>query len=247
MSTILIRSICFLVLKCALWGVIASSAIGSISPQMVIKPEKNAVKTEEVFSVGIGIENAPPVYGTEFIIQYDPKVLEVIDSDADSEGIQIKAGRFFNLSQNHFELQNHVDPENGKIYYAVSMLNPSQESSGTGLLAEVIFQSKSASQGTGLEFINGKMGNREGMMIRPDIVASGAIAITDNIDVIGIKLWILGILFFFMIILPLLVFWIYKNKNIGNRFTRLLERIYKFITPDLSHRKKAMEAQTHPR
>ena len=144
----------------------ATSAYCETNSELYLRASDDTPVIGRTFSVDVCVKDSIAVYGAEFIVQYDPSVLTVVDALPEKEGIQIAPGDFFDLERLHFPLQNHVDAKNGKIYYAVSMLNPSPEASGEGTLGTIRFRASGEGQ-TRLRFANGKMGTRGGVSISP--------------------------------------------------------------------------------
>ena len=138
---------------------------------LYIKPEIEAMKPETRFFADVGITNSEAVYGMELVLEYDPEAVEIIDADPSSSGIQVAAGDFFDLTRRHYPLQNKAVSEKGTVHYAVSMLNPAPEASGSGSFVRVHFKAKKEGI-IDLKLSKCILGTREGVAIKPSLVAS---------------------------------------------------------------------------
>jgi hypothetical protein len=88
--------------------------------------------------VSIHIENVVDLCDAEVNLTFDPKLLEVVDADPDTEGVQIQAGDFVSsdLSITNIVYQ---DDDEGDIIFRLESTNPV---SGSGVLATITFQGK---------------------------------------------------------------------------------------------------------
>ncbi|MEZ4529040.1 MAG: cohesin domain-containing protein [Desulfobacterales bacterium] len=136
-------------------------------PVVQISMENPTLKPGEITTADLRIRDIPPVYGAEMILTFDPNILEVADEDKERENIQIRPGKFFDLSHSHFPLQNQADNRTGRIYYAVSMLNPAPEAQGDGTLAHIAFRAKAPGDAN-LKMETAKFGTRDGRTVIPD-------------------------------------------------------------------------------
>jgi hypothetical protein len=83
-------------------------------------------------------ENVTNLYGLEVHLKYDPAVLEAQDVKADQEGVQIEPGALLSVD-NGFVVANQVNPAEGKITYAITLLNPAPPVNGNGPVARISF------------------------------------------------------------------------------------------------------------
>jgi hypothetical protein len=82
------------------------------------------------------ITDASGLYGAQLEIIFDPAVLQVLDADENTDGVQIHSG---DCPVPDFIVTNTVDNDAGKISYAASSLNPTQPCDG-GTVASFQFQ-----------------------------------------------------------------------------------------------------------
>lgn len=84
-------------------------------------------------------ENITDLYGLELHLKYDPTVLELQDSKEDQAGVQVEPGTLLPLNQG-FVVANQAIPTEGKVTYAITLLNPAPPVSGSGPIARLTFK-----------------------------------------------------------------------------------------------------------
>lgn len=89
-------------------------------------------------TVNIIAEDVVDLYGVEIHLTFDPGILTAQDADPDKDGIQIEDGGFLPIDQG-FAVANNVEEAEGRIAYAVTLLNPAPPVSGSGTIARVTF------------------------------------------------------------------------------------------------------------
>jgi hypothetical protein len=112
----------------------------------------------ETVDVEIWINDVTDLYGADVRLSFDPNVVEVVDADPNTAGVQIADG---DLLGNIFTAKNEVDNSAGTIFYAVTQLNPQPPANGSGLLAVISFRAKSVGA-SDLDFTYTKLANRDG-------------------------------------------------------------------------------------
>jgi hypothetical protein len=117
------------------WAAAQSQAVVRIVPQTL------KIRVGEVATVDLTVEQVSDLFGAQVHLTFDPAVLEVVDADASTEGIQVEPGT---LPTPDFVVQNIADNQAGTIDYALTQLKPSEPRSGDGLLARVTFRGKKA-------------------------------------------------------------------------------------------------------
>jgi len=85
----------------------------------------------------INVENVSNLYGIELSISFDPNVLEVIDANPNTAGVQISAG---DMLSPDYEPVNQV--ANGFIDYALTQIKPTAPANGSGTLVRITFRGK---------------------------------------------------------------------------------------------------------
>ena len=100
------------------------------------------------FTLSIQVQTyGQPVDAAQAYIDFDPSLLEVVDADAGTAGVQIQQGTAL-----PDELQNSVDNGSGQIDFAAGIFG-GQPLSGTFTLATVEFKAKATTGGTPLSFV----------------------------------------------------------------------------------------------
>lgn len=90
----------------------------------------------DTVTVEVIAENVADLYGVEFLLTYDPSMVEVVDIRPDQDGIQIEAGTLLPVDQG-FVVANQANPDAGTVSFAMTLLNPTPAVSGTGSLAQL--------------------------------------------------------------------------------------------------------------
>lgn len=94
--------------------------------------------TGQAVTADVMVENMTNLYGVEFNLKFDPAAVSVADADPAADGVQIETGTFLPVEQG-FVVLNQVNPDEGTIRFAMTLLNPAPPVSGNGALARVTF------------------------------------------------------------------------------------------------------------
>lgn len=111
-------------------------ALAQNGTRVYLQPVESA---SGLLTVEVLAENVTDLYGLELHFKYDPAVLEIQDSKADQEGIQIEPGTLLPVNQG-FVVANQADQGQGTILYALTLLNPAPPVKGSGLVARISFK-----------------------------------------------------------------------------------------------------------
>lgn len=114
----------------------APLALAQSGARLYFQPVESA---NGVLTVDVMAENVTDLYGLELHLKYDPAVLEIQDSQADQNGVQIQAGTLLPVNQG-FVVANQADQAAGTILYALTLLNPAPAVSGSGPVARITFK-----------------------------------------------------------------------------------------------------------
>lgn len=107
-------------------------------PSLALSPASKQVIANETFNVDIVVDTVGQSVASVdiFRLNYDPQFLEVIDANAESEGVQIQPSSLFPVIY-----QNSVDSSGGKIVFNASKnIDGSGALNGSGTLATVNFR-----------------------------------------------------------------------------------------------------------
>lgn len=110
-----------------------------------VEPSASALAPGERTTLALTIRDAREIYGFEALIQFDPGVLQVLDQDSGTPGIQVAAGDFFDEGEG-FRAANRADNETGEIRYGFTLLAPAAPKEGDGTLLLFRFQAVAPGQ-----------------------------------------------------------------------------------------------------
>jgi hypothetical protein len=106
-------------------------------PRLWLSPETIQTQPDQEFTVTINVADAVGVYGGSFKLTYDPQVIEVVSSDDQV----ILPGDFFE-GRPSFTLKNSI-PQEGVIEYALTLTQPAEPVTGSGILGTITFRALS--------------------------------------------------------------------------------------------------------
>lgn len=113
------------------------------SATVSLDPSTATVGVTETVVVNIRVQDVSQLFGADVRLEYDPGVLEVVDANTLVPGTQISSGSFPDISGGQgFVAQNTVNPDEGTIGYAMTLLSPAEPVSGSGTLASITFRGK---------------------------------------------------------------------------------------------------------
>jgi hypothetical protein len=98
-----------------------------------IEPNSATLDMGESARIELTIQQASQVFGFEIQLNFDPRIIQMVDQDADSDGVQVSDGDFFDVEQG-FIAANRVDNETGVMLYAITLLAPATPVNGDGIL-----------------------------------------------------------------------------------------------------------------
>jgi hypothetical protein len=105
-------------------------------------PASAQVAVGDTFSIDVRVENIANLYGVETTIRFDPAILEVVDADAGTAGVQVYAGDWWPAGT-HIVI-NSADNATGLIRFAASLLAPMSPLYGSGDVVSIPFAAKAA-------------------------------------------------------------------------------------------------------
>lgn len=129
-----------LVAAAALVGTLAVTTARA-ADTAIVHPDPLSVgmRSGEEKSVSIRVDNAQDLYGIEFQVHFDPRIIQVQDADSSADGVQIEVGEWL---ADGFVAANQVDNKKGTILYAATLLNPAPPLNGDGTVATIQFSAK---------------------------------------------------------------------------------------------------------
>lgn len=125
----------------AVIALLAGYATVRAADTAIVHPDPLSVgmRSGEEKEVAIRVDDVKGLYGIEFQLKFDPKVVQVQDGDGSADGVQIAVGDWFKDS---FVAANRVDNAKGTVTFAATLLNPAPAVDGDGTIATVQFRAK---------------------------------------------------------------------------------------------------------
>lgn len=106
-----------------------------------LSPEEASVALGQTIDIQVMVENIANLYGIDVRVLFDPAILEVVDVNATTSGVQVTPGTF---PYPDFTVKNETDNALGLVWYVVTQLNPRQPASGSGIIMTIRFRAKAA-------------------------------------------------------------------------------------------------------
>jgi hypothetical protein len=91
--------------------------------------------------VTLEIEDVQNLYGADVDLSFDPDLLEVVDVDPVTPGVQIERGDFPDPAQGAVAAEE-ADNVTGMVSYAITLKSPVSPASGSGTLCAITFRAK---------------------------------------------------------------------------------------------------------
>lgn len=132
-----------LCLGLTLWAATPSGVDLLAQSEALVRPSPAELQMAEgeTATVEVLVEDVEGLYGLDIRLGYDASIVEVVDANPDSNGIQLRPGDLLNLD---FVVKNEADNEEGTTWFAMTQLNPSEAVSGSGTAFSITFRGKRA-------------------------------------------------------------------------------------------------------
>jgi hypothetical protein len=108
---------------------------------LVSPPQQWGVEVDELLTVTLELRDVSDLYGVDVRLEFNPDVLEVVDVDPFTEGVQITPGTFPDPAQGAVAAKE-ADNSAGTVHYALALINPAPPANGSGTLCLVNFRAK---------------------------------------------------------------------------------------------------------
>ncbi len=181
-SNRVLRKAVFIVLPfVALSLMVAPILIAFAQTESLIRfdPSPTYISPEELIRIDLIIEDANQLFGFEVHIQFDPEVIQVVDLDPDTQGVQSAPGNMFDENQG-FLVANNTDNQTGEIVYAFTLLAPASPMNADGILISIEFQATSVGQSE-LNLISVILATQDGESL-PFSSVNGEVYVSANQD-----------------------------------------------------------------
>lgn len=116
-----------------------SLAFTTVQPTSRLYLEPAPLQDDRLLVVDVVLEDVTQLYGADVQLRYDPAQLQVQDASSRLEGIQITPGALLPDDQ-RLVVQNVVDPDQGLISFAATLINPAPAVTGGGSFATITFR-----------------------------------------------------------------------------------------------------------
>ncbi|MBC7265226.1 MAG: hypothetical protein H5T64_12855 [Chloroflexi bacterium] len=162
MRPILVKtSSCVCVLLCIM--LLGTSGVLAQQTTLIhLIPAPALVGEGQTAAVEVRVENVRDLYGLDIRLSFDPSVVEVVDADPTTDGVQVRPGDLLSVD---FVIRNTADNEKGTIWFALTQLNPSEAVNGSGTAYIITFKGKRAVASSPLTITYQKMATRTGETI----------------------------------------------------------------------------------
>jgi Cohesin domain len=154
------------VISAVMLGLVSAGAFAADSNAVVHPdPLSAGIRSGQTQEISLRVENVKNMYGIEFQLKFDPKVLQVQDADNSKEGTQIAVGDWLSKG---FVAANQADNAKGTITFAATLLNPAPPLNGDGTVATITFHAKA--DGTSpLKISKALLATRDATEIKSDV------------------------------------------------------------------------------
>lgn len=140
------------------------------STTVAVSPASTTIGCGEDLVIQFRLNDVVDLYGADVRVAYDPSILDVVDANPNSPGVQIAPGTLPDVSGGNGLIQvNDVDVGAGAISYAAVLLSPADPQSGDGPIASATFRGKA--DGTSqITFTSVLLSDQNASQIHADLV-----------------------------------------------------------------------------
>lgn len=125
------------------WMYVDDVTVNVCGATVRFEPSSTQVSAGQTFDVNLRVESIADLYGFSTKIRFNPAILEVVDADSATSGVQISRGSFFPSDSNQAHVvRNIVDNGTGEIEFAITLLGSTPALSGSGTVATIRFHAK---------------------------------------------------------------------------------------------------------
>ena len=110
--------------------------------RVYVNPTSATITQCSTLEMSVQVQAVPGLWGVQYMMYFDPNIIEVVDANPALDGIQIYPAEVF-AGKQVLQGANSADNAAGTITYAVSMINPQDEPFfGSGSLGRIVFRPK---------------------------------------------------------------------------------------------------------
>jgi hypothetical protein len=158
-----------LVILSALMALVILLASAAIAPAIAngvgllwLNPASTAIDKGATTEVVVQLDSVTNVYGAQFSLSFDPAVLQVVDADSGTGGVQISTGTCPNPA---FVIANTADNGAGTVGYAAIQLGPSPPPCDGGDVASIEFQCIASGVSSDVTFTDSLISDPDGIPV----------------------------------------------------------------------------------
>ncbi|MBN1922208.1 MAG: hypothetical protein JW892_13250 [Anaerolineae bacterium] len=143
---------------------LAAQTAGTVSLRVV--PAEAEVVVNQTTDVAVEVVGVQNLYAVDIAIAFDPQVVEVVDADATTAGVQVALGTFLDPG---FVIRNVVDNTQGTLRFAMTQVNPSTPKSGTGNVIVIRLRGKRVGATSPITLIEATLAQGDTTKITPEL------------------------------------------------------------------------------
>ncbi len=157
----------------------ARIATCQIGPTVRVSPASIQMASGGTGQTSVEVADVSNLYGVAFRLNYAPNLVEVVDADPDTSGVQVALGSVFREVQ-FFVVRNEAN--NGVINFSATRQSPTPPFGGTGSLVNITWRGRTTGQTT-LRLDEVKLADPDGQPLFATI-ENGLIQVTATVAVI---------------------------------------------------------------
>jgi hypothetical protein len=124
-------------------GIMSNGVVVAQGGSALLRPDPLSLELmpDRRGNVAIIVENVQDLYGLEVHLAFDPDVVEVVDADPTTVGVQLELAGWW---KGGFVAVNRADNQYGRIDFAATLLHPALPASGKRVVAIITFAARKA-------------------------------------------------------------------------------------------------------
>ncbi len=131
-----------------------------------VMPVEAEVVVNQITDVAVEVVGVQNLYAVDISMAFDPQVVEVVDADAKSAGIQVALGTFLDPG---FVIRNAADNGQGALRFVMTQVNPSTPKSGSGNVLVIRLRGKRAGATSTITLIEATLAQGDTTKISPEL------------------------------------------------------------------------------
>lgn len=143
-----------------------SAAQTAVTPILRVAPADAEVVVNEITEIALEIVDVQNLYAVDIAMVFDPQVVEIVDADPNTQGIQVALGTFLDPG---FVIRNAADNNQGTLRFAMTQVNPSTPRSGSGNILVIRLRGKRAGSTSPLSLTEVNMARGDTTKFSPEL------------------------------------------------------------------------------